>query len=562
MATRDFQFEDIMIQYFKEITLIILTFFCFEADAWAQIDLPKNEDGSVDREIVITSFESYLDTVAQLPSNPDSCVVGFLLQVFHNSDSIKIRDIEKELNAAVTGSDSISHYEWSTVENCCQEMKGMVMIRKEQIQTESANESFILPIDRQLLIPIGLSAAILLVIIIIIIGRSKKKASMASIHSTVKYADSDGSDIVVRNTTSAIQRRQNIDDVIGNENYLQIGCNNLYKDSTVRNIYIKASCVKEIYNMYANDLRNPDNPKEDGCMVLGRWIHDTKANEYFVTLEHVVLPGNDAVFTEYELNFGGKIKMDVREKLRKLRLETGLQYDMTCWVHSHPGLGVFFSNNDCNVQNLLKHPTHPNFLTALVVDILTPEQDLGIFTFKHDGTINARSDMKRLYSLEEWYQWAVEQERNSFKAEDYRNSLENAKQHGDNCYGIELSNGAIIDMGRLAIEHSGELVTTVYGYPIDYKGAKEYVAVRVTDDGIVPNYNPIGCFVMVTHCSIPSVKKAVAQHLGSIKFVLVYSSSDGLLTSIPVVDGNLCTDENYYGEQKLEDLKIWTRRKR
>ena len=68
--------------------------------------------------------------------------------------------------------------------------------------------------------------------------------------------------------------------------------------------------------------------------------------------------------------------------------KTNLQYDLACWVHSHPGLGVFFSNSDANVQMQLKHSTHPNFLTAIVVDILTPNQELGIFTFKPDSTIS------------------------------------------------------------------------------------------------------------------------------------------------------------------------------
>ena len=103
-------------------------------------------------------------------------------------------------------------------------------------------------------------------------------------------------------------------------------------------MYIKNTCIIDIYNMYAEDLRNPDNPKEDGCMVLGRWVHDEQCDEYAVSLEEVVFPGDDAVFAEYELDFGGKIKVKVNEKLRKLRRETGLQYDLTCWVHSHPSL--------------------------------------------------------------------------------------------------------------------------------------------------------------------------------------------------------------------------------
>ena len=542
-----------MKQHIKYV-IVFLTFLSFGMRAIAQVDLPKNEDGSVDKEFIISGFEQYLDTVTKLPDAYteqalNEYVIGFLLQIFPTTDEIKIKGEGDE---------------WSIVESCCQEMKEMLRNHKAQAEEEKNRVGVLPNVDRQLIIPIGLGVIGLLAVVIIavVISKRKKKVNPMSNQAAGKGTDTDDSNIVIRHTTSAVQRKQNIDDVIGNDNYLKIDCSGFVNDSAVHSVFVKTSCIKAIYNMYADDLRNPENPKEDGCMVLGRWIQDKKSKDYYVTLEYVVLPGNDAVFTEYELNFGGKIKMDVREKLRKLRTETDMQYDLTCWVHSHPGLGVFFSNNDCSVQNLLKSTTHPNFLTALVVDILTPQQEMGLFTFKHDGTINSRNEMKQLFSLEEWYQWAVDQERNSFNAEDYRNGLESAKQHRDDCRGIELSNGAIIDMGKLSVERSGELVSTVYGYPIERKGATEYVAVKVTDEENVPDCAPIGAFVMVTHCSIPSVKKAVAPQLDNIKFVLVYSTSDGLLTSIPVVDGNLCTDENYYGEQQLEDLKIWTRRKR
>jgi len=523
-----------MKQYIK-IVIALLTFLGIGFGAWAQVDLPRNEDGAVEKDTIIAWFEAYLDSLPQLPDTNQDDLGTFVVDYFYL------------INVPVE-------------EEYCPEMRTMVINRVKQLAREEERQD-----EMQhpfLMIGIGVVGLIVIILIIVLVSKRKKSVVPLPNQATGRGSESDDSNIVIRHTTSAVQRKQNIDDVIGNDNYLEIDCNAFVDDSAVQSVFIKTSCIKAIYNMYADDLRNPENPKEDGCMVLGRWIQDKKSKDYYVTLEHVVLPGNDAVFTEYELNFGGKIKMEVREKLRKLRVETDLQYDLTCWVHSHPGLGVFFSNNDGSVQNLLKHPSHPNFLTALVVDILTPQQELGLFTFKHDGTINSHNDMKQLFSLEEWYQWAVEQERNSFNAEDYRNGLESAKQYSDDCHGIALSNGAIIDMGRLAVEHSGELVSTVYGYPIERKGAKEYVVVKVTDEEKVPDCAPIGAFVMVTHCSIPSVKKAVTQQLGNIKFVLVYSTSDGLLTSIPVIDGNLCTDENYYGEQQLEDLKIWTRRKR
>jgi hypothetical protein len=314
--------------------------------------------------------------------------------------------------------------------------------------------------------------------------------------------------------------------------------------------------------MYAEDLRSPDNPMEDGCMVLGRWVYDKENNEYYVSLEHIVLPGDDAVFSEYELNFGGKIKLKVTEKLRKLRRETNLQYDLTCWVHSHPGLKVFFSNSDANVQMQLKHPTHHNFLTAIVVDILTPEQQFGIFTFKPDSTLNSQADLTKLYSLVELYQWAVESERNSFKPEDHFNTLANVTSHYEDCQALQLSNSAIIDLDMLTVSQENGLTGIVHGYT--YRGGlkTELVITKIAKEHDPQAKDVVGCLVTAAHCSIPTVRKAIADFIDKINVVLVYSTTDGVLTTIPVKDGDLCSDEKYYGEQKLEDLKIWTRRKR
>lgn len=411
----------------------------------------------------------------------------------------------------------------------------------------------------------GLIAGLLLLLIILIIwfkkANKKNRTTTLSGNNYVGKEDASAT-IVVRRKTTSILKKQSLEDVIGNDAYMEINCADFCSDSAVRRMYLKNTCIKDIYNMYAEDLRNPNNPNEDGCMVLGRWVHDDQSNEYYVSLEHVVLPGDDAVFSEYELNFGGKIKLKVTEKLRKLRRETNLQYDLTCWIHSHPGLGVFFSNSDSNVQMQLKHPTHPNFLTAIVVDILTPQQEMGIFTFKQDSTINSKADLKKLYSLEELYKWAVESERNSFKPEDHYNTLADTKSHQNECSGIELSNGAIIDMGMLITEKNPGLAGLIHGFRNQQGQKTEYVASTVSDNDAVPDNELIGCFIIATHCSIPSIKKLITSYMGKIRFVLVYTTTDGLLTSIPVIKQNICTDENYYGEQKLEDLKIWTRRKR
>lgn len=435
-------------------------------------------------------------------------------------------------------------------------------LRNEIDDLSSESSSFKWKLDW---ITIGICAGLFVLITLLFVWFKKINKNNKKTNPTKNESDetSDAaSAIVVRRKTTSILRKQSLEDVEGNGAYYKIDCSEFCDNSAVRRIYIKNTCIKEIYNMYAEDLRNPDNPKEDGCMVLGRWVYDTGNQEYYVSLEQIVLPGDDAVFAEYELNFGGKIKLKVTEKLRKLRKDTNLQYDLTCWVHSHPGLGVFFSNSDCNVQAQLKHPTHPNFLTAIVVDILTPQQELGIFTFKRDSTINSKADLKRMYSLEELYKWAVESERNSFKSEDYYNIIANAKARINECYGIELSNGAIIDMDMLVAEQNSDMVGLVHGFCHQIGDKTENVAVAITKNEAVPDNELIGCFIIATHCSIPSLRKIISRYLTKIKFILVYTTTNGMLTSIPVVNHDICSEEQYYGEQKLEDLKIWTRRKR
>ena len=441
---------------------------------------------------------------------------------------------------------------------------GLREANMNRLSDELNAEPETMPFDWKKLDRKWIGAGILLLIIILFgIRKASKKHRTTSLSGNDSNGGADASSaIVVRRKTTSILRKQSLEDVIDNDAYIRIDCNDFCSDSAVRRMYIKNTCIKDIYNMYAEDLRNPNNPKEDGCMVLGRWVHDDQSNEYYVSLEHIVLPGDDAVFSEYELNFGGKIKLKVTDKLRKLRRETNLQYDLTCWVHSHPGLGVFFSNSDSNVQMQLKHPTHPNFLTAIVVDILTPRQDMGIFTFKRDSTLNSKNDLKKIYSLEELYEWAVESDRNSFKPEDHYNTLADAKSHQDECYGIELSNGAIIDMGMLVAEKNTGLVGMVHGFSNQQGLKTEHVASTVSKNEAVPDNELIGCFIIATHCSIPSIRKVIASYVGKIQFVLVYTTTDGLLTSIPVINQDVCIDENFYGEQKFEDLKIWTRRKR
>lgn len=432
-----------------------------------------------------------------------------------------------------------------------------------------------LPLTTILAIAGGILA--LLIIWAIVSSSKKKKKKPAPVVNTTNInrgankANPNEPGIVVRRKTATILKKQSLEDVIDNPHYMKIDLEDCCFESAVRRMYIKDTCVMDIYNMYLPDLESPQDAKEYGCMVLGRWVYDAENSEYYVSLEQVVLPGDDAVFDEYELNFGGKIKLRVLETLRKLRRETNLQYDLTCWVHSHPGLTVFFSNADSNVQDQLKHPQHPKFLTALVIDTLTPTMETGVFTYHRDMTLNSRNDMKRLYSLKEWYAWAqksieakeeVKEERPKEVVTPYFNTLAESKEHTTTCFGINLSRDMIVDICMSLSNQTNGVVGIIHGHGNKKDQLTEYIAERLSDNTKEENLDLLGCFVVTPHLSIPSVRKAVEDKIGQYKFVLVYTPTDGMLTSIPVMSDDLCSYESYYGVQKLEDLKLWTKKNR
>ena len=469
-------------------------------------------------------------------------------------------------NGAVFVKGLLSHYEIRDTSELSACADSLLYILNSRLSMREANlqplieETKDQSIDKNL-IGVGIASAIIIIGLLIWYRIAARKTSSKKISTATSSKEDPASLIIIGQRNSPTLKKLSMDDVYNNEAYMKIDCADFCSQSAVRAMYVKNTCVKDIYKMYAEDLRNPNNPKEDGCLVIGRWVQDEATKKYDVSLEYIVTPGDDAIFSEYELNFGGKIQLKKANMLKNLRRSTGLQYDLTCWVHSHPGLGVFFSNSDTNVQMQLKNELHPYFLTALVIDILTPEQETGIFTFRPDGTINSKNDLSKMYSLEELYKWALDSERRSFNKDDYYNTLRTTEKRINDCYGIELSNGAIIDMTYMATNPNG-FVALMRGYQIPQGEKQECIVTSVTKSDVVSDNKTIGCFVVSAHCSIPSIRKIVAQYLDKISFVLVYTATDGMVTSIPVQNHDLCNNEEYYGEHLLEDLKIWTRRKR
>lgn len=569
-----------MKRYFRITSMMMVLSLLLPIGATAQTQqfptVKQNSDGSYDQWVVRQTFQNYVDTLKKGPMT-DEEIQEFVRSFILNQPTSNEYEYIPIFRIGDAGTSELDSVDMETLFQDCKNILKQKNAQNPSVQdTNQQDEKTVeqgktLPLlYEKLAIRVGLPAGIVLVLVVIIIlvVKSKKKKQVGTgvnpsdNLNPINSNNNGTSDVIIRRKTSSVLHTQSLDDVVNDGNYLAINCTDFSNDTAVKTMYIKNSCIIDIYNRYAEDLRNPNNPKEDGCMVLGRWVHDEKLDEYAVSLEEVVLPGDDAVFAEYELDFGGKIKVKINERLRKLRRETNLQYDLTCWIHSHPGLGVFFSNTDCNLHLQHKHSSHPKFLTAIVIDILTPQQELGVFTFKHDMSINSKADLKQLYSLEEWYKWAVESKRNAVVYEEHYNTLERAKSHNNKCYNIQLSNSTIIDIDLIATSQNREGLYFVHGFSTEQADQTTIIAEKVDKNDTLIDNELIGCFMAVTHRSYPTIKKAVTGYLDKIKFVLVYSIADSTLTTIPVIGDDLCSDESFYGEQPLEELKTWTRRKR
>ncbi len=618
----------------------------------------------------ITTFKNTIDqhiTTLRNAADKDAYIAEHELDSYARAERNELQQHRDDIEALV--SKFLSRYKKNGVndrEQCekrLAEIAGEKLDQREEALSLLENELGITPLTEKTKtvkwVPIALCIAGVLLLIPLLVWLVKRKKTtgpapvnrnLSSGYNHTKTGADPG--IVVRRTTTTVLKPQSIADVINNPAYLPIEVADICDFAAVRRIYLKNTCVKDIYEMYARDLSNSPNPNENGCMVLGRWVYNPQQQVYDVSLEEVVMPGDDAVFQEYELNFGGKIKLRATGRLRKLKAQTNLQYDLTCWVHSHPGLGVFFSNADTSVHHQLKQPTHPHFLTAFVVDILTKGQQMGIFVFKKDGSISSKNDLKRMLSLEKLYQWAVESERNNPQPQaqaapqaqaqaappsqapvapqaqvapqspapvmpqpqapvipqsqapvmsqlqapansfppiqpispinpthptqpipptqpfpdspvppvmDYIDILSHAAARLMDCHSIMMNKQAVMELKQLTDHQEGGLVGFVHGSMSVNNEQTTYTIERICSQPQMQNLQLMGCVVVSPHTSLPSVKKAVAPFIGLLKFVMVYSSADGIVNTIPVLRQELCIDGHFYGEQKLEDLISWVR---
>lgn len=191
------------------------------------------------------------------------------------------------------------------------------------------------------------------------------------------------------------------------EQYFSVNMEEFSLDTAVKKVYFSREAVKNLNSYYKAFLEQPERTNETGCYLIGGWeTVDGNDELYNISIEEMVIPGDDAVYDEYSLNFGLKIGIKLGSSIRNLCEKTGRDYVHTAWMHSHPGLGLFLSSHDLVVQKQLAYPDAPKRMVAIVIDTNTPNWQMAFFTAKTSSVMNNKDDLLKTISFDVLNEWS------------------------------------------------------------------------------------------------------------------------------------------------------------
>ena len=345
--------------------------------------------------------------------------------------------------------------------------------------------------------------------------------------------------------------------------FYEVNMLSMLSDTGIRNIYFSRKAIIDIYKFFSGFLKYDDKTNETGCFLVGRWEYVPNSGDqmYDISIEELVEPGDDAVYGEYNLNFGAKIGITLNYALENLCKRTGNEYVHTAWMHSHPGLGLFLSSQDLNVQSQLAHSQHQPRLLALVIDSNSPDFQMAFFTPRKNGTMNNDKDLKQTLPLETLYQWAKslptpEKEKApsgklSYYCLDIVNKATAIKK-------IYVSGAAIIDIDTTIMPGNFGLQGSFYGARMENE-----TIIDEFKEGTQTENNPIGCFITVPQFSLPETVTKYLQQISDFHFSIFYSFENrNIYILIKDDQGNYSETADNLTSTTLMTMKEWTRRKR
>lgn len=368
------------------------------------------------------------------------------------------------------------------------------------------------------------------------------------------------------------ETRQHIDD------YYMMDLQEVFTNTAVHKIYLHHTAVKKMYDFFKAALESTDQTTETGCYFVGCWEYDNDDKQsYNISLEDIVEPGDDIISDEYSFSFGGIIGIRLSMKISDLCQNTKRNYVHTVWMHSHPGLGLFLSEQDLLVQQLLTYSSEPNRLVAFVIDTNTPNWDLAVFTAKNDGTMNNKVDLKRIYSLEELYKWCRQvhtsvKDPNRTLAETPVAHKDELVVNPDDYYTIPIKHKE--DYTNESVYLNGRTINAIDDIIYDYAGQNTLGGYLLGENDNYGNFRvddcvrdtdmdtePLGLFIVDSQLSNPPVASDFLKKTLAL-CVIVYRSDDDLLLLTRMDVGEPFPALSEATTCSIPSMKEWIRRRR
>ena len=406
--------------------------------------------------------------------------------------------------------------------------------------------------DTSLLIIIGIVGVLLVALVVFLAMKKKKKKAPH------KLKETNDPNIISVITDESVKYEKGLRHVKERLNeYISFDMDMVFADTAVNKVYMNTNLIKKLYDFFNGSLEVDGRTNETGCFILGCWDYmEGRRDRYDISLEEMVEPGDDADFGEYSLNFGKKISINMASVIDNLQQKSKRDYVLTCWMHSHPGLGLFLSNQDLIVQQQLTYSDHRNRLIAIVIDTNTPEYKVGFFTAKADGKMNNKEEVKRWFSFEEIYRQSRELNRN----QQSKSVLEESIVDHPDCFNLVLSD---VTLGSVAfaphainqIDHT--LYSGVKGVVGYFYGETDNHYVQVGCCLPYENEEKLGCLIFgdgMTEAQLANYAKDIA----GCRFFINSTSDDKLVVWTKNDHGGYAP----VGETTLSKMKEWIRRKR
>lgn len=404
----------------------------------------------------------------------------------------------------------------------------------------------------------AIGVLIFLVLLIYLLARKKKPVdkTIAPENNIFEAIEEDDDDIT-ENVVGLDGVKREL------QNYYTIDARHIYSDTAICEIFISRFAIKSIYDLFKKFLENPDRTPETGCYIIGRWEYaDVEKTSYNISLEHIIEPGDDVIYGEYELNFGHKIGVMLGSKLVNMSEKTKCDYEHTAWMHSHPGLGLFLSTHDLDVQKRVAVSGAKSRMLAIVIDTNTSNWETAFFTPKKNGSMNNKEEMKdKTYSWELLYQWSrssqPEQTTTKIIKQDNYFAL---SVKNDTTHSILFAAKAINDIDDILYSNNKGLI----GFFSGFTNVAENNLQNIIIDNCINTSSDTtcGCLIAETSAVYPDILIKYANAIKQYHFIIIYRSDTELFLSIKNKDKVFPAEEKSPLRFSLGEMKEWTRRRR